>query len=132
MAIQKIEAFSNKHTHCTSYILLAMNPVLENVCIYIKGYCSKAKECCLEWYPFLIRTFGVYFMWIFIHYISAKLYITWCVPAGLTGFILAFIYAPSPHCNALRWAIYNGGNSISAMWILFGTWVISYIVPIKQ
>jgi hypothetical protein len=43
----------------------------------------------------------------------------------------AFI-APSPHCQAIRWTIYNGGNTIITMWIFVGTLVVKKLIPLKQ
>ena len=54
-------------------------------------------------------------------------YVYWCVPATLTGFIMSAFLVPAPHCYALRWAIYNGGNSIIGMWSLLGAWLICKI-----
>ena len=63
---------------------------------------------------------GMYFVWILLHYLSAHLYIYFCVPATIAGFLLAPFMVPAPHCQALRWAVYNGGNVIIAMWVLIG------------
>uniref|UniRef100_A0A6C0CRL5 Uncharacterized protein n=1 Tax=viral metagenome TaxID=1070528 RepID=A0A6C0CRL5_9ZZZZ len=72
----------------------------------------------------------VYFGWIFIHYTASHLYVKMCVPSTIMGFIMAPFIVPSPHCQALRWAIYNGGNSIMAMWIVLGTIIMRYLKPI--
>jgi len=52
------------------------------------------------------------------------------VPATVIGFVMSPFIAPTPHCQALRWAIYNGGNSIIAMWVLLGGWIIKFITPL--
>jgi hypothetical protein len=39
--------------------------------------------------------------------------------------------AAAPHCQALRWAIYNGGNNIVSMWLILGMWLMSYF-PLFQ
>jgi hypothetical protein len=31
----------------------------------------------------------------------------------------------SPHCQALRWVIYNGGYTINMMWFILGNWLLS-------
>jgi len=74
----------------------------------------------------------LYILWIFLHYVSAHLYVYLCVPATLMGFVLAPFLVPAPHCQALRWAIYNGGNSILAMWVLLGSWLVKKLIPINQ
>jgi hypothetical protein len=66
--------------------------------------------------------FGLYIGWVVIHYAASHFYIHWCVPATVLGFIMSPFVVPAPHCQALRWAIYNGGNSIVAMWVLLGIW----------
>ena len=33
----------------------------------------------------------------------------------------------TPHCQGLRWIVYNAANIINNMWILIGTWVYSII-----
>jgi hypothetical protein len=85
-----------------------------------------------EYFTYFVGIFGIYLIWICLHYISAHLYIWYCVPATVVGFIMAPFIAPAPHCQALRWAIYNGGNSMVAMWFLLGTWFMRYLVPVKN
>jgi hypothetical protein len=41
------------------------------------------------------------------------------------GFLLSPFMALSPHCQAFRWVIYNGGNIINMMWLLLGNWFIN-------
>lgn len=76
--------------------------------------------------------FGIYLAWICIHYISTHLYVRFCVTSTIIGFIISPFIAPAPHCQALRWAIYNGGNSIIAMWFLLGAWIMRYLMPIQN
>jgi hypothetical protein len=78
---------------------------------------------------FLTSAAGVYAIWIVLHYISPHLYVRYCVPATITGFVMSVFIAPAPHCQALRWTIYNGGNAILAMWIFVGTWFMQYLIP---
>jgi hypothetical protein len=80
--------------------------------------------------PF-VSLFGIYVVWIFAHYISAHLYVHLCVPATIVGFVLTPFLVPLPQCQALRWAIYNGGHSIVAMWAIFGVWMMSFFSPIR-
>jgi hypothetical protein len=83
---------------------------------------------CGSW---LLTMFGMYALWIVLHYAGAHLYIRWCVPPTMLGFILAPFVAPAPHCQGLRWLIYHGGNSIVAMWMLLGAWISKYLISIK-
>lgn len=76
--------------------------------------------------------FGIYVLWVFIHYVSAHIYVRFCTPATLIGFILSPFMAAAPHCQALRWALYNGGNSIISMWVTVGLWLLGYLKPITN
>ena len=78
-----------------------------------------------------VNLFGIYLVWIVIHYAASHLYVKFCVPDNVYGFIVSPVIAPAPHCQALRWSIYNGGNSISAMWIILGAWILSHLQPIR-
>jgi hypothetical protein len=40
------------------------------------------------------------------------------------GLVQSPFAAVLPHCQALRWIIYNGGNTLSLMWTILGTWII--------
>jgi hypothetical protein len=85
-----------------------------------------------KWYKFIIVNFGIYIAWICIHYIASHLYVNWCLPYTISGFILSPFLVPAPHCYGLRWIIYNGGNSIITMWTLLSTWFLSRIIPITS
>lgn len=56
---------------------------------------------------------------------SSHLYTTYCVEASWTGFIMSPLMTMSPHCQALRWVIYNGGYNINIMWFIIGNWCIN-------
>ena len=73
---------------------------------------------------------GIYVLWVFIHYLSTHLYIHFCTPKTIVGFLMSPFMAAAPHCQALRWGIYNGGNSIVSMWLTMGVWLVGYITPI--
>jgi len=78
----------------------------------------------------LCNIYGIYLLWILLHYTSSHLYIYYCTPGSLIGFLSSPIIAPLPHCQAFRWIIYNGGNSIINMWIIVGLWITKYLVII--
>lgn len=71
---------------------------------------------------------GVYLLWIIIHYISGILYNKICTPNTIYGFLMSPFLITTPQCQALRWTIYNGGNIINNMWIVFGTWIASKMI----
>ncbi len=83
-------------------------------------------------FNFVIVKFGLYLLWVSMHYIASHLYVHWCVPATLVGLIMSPFMVPAPHCFGLRWLIYQGGNSIIVMWSIFGVWLLSFILPIKN
>lgn len=76
----------------------------------------------------LIELGGLYFVWILLHYICSHLYVSWCTPLTIIGFILSPFVVPAPHCQALRWVIVTGSNSITAMWFALGAWFAKKLV----
>ena len=65
---------------------------------------------------------GVYIIWIFIHFFASHLYVKYCTSYTIIGFITAPILISSPHCVGIRWCITHGASTITAMWIVIGTW----------
>jgi len=80
----------------------------------------------------LFKTSGIYFLWISLHYFSAHLYIKFCVPNTIIGFIMSPFMISTPHCQGLRWIVYNAANIINNMWILIGAWIYSFIWIFKD
>lgn len=72
--------------------------------------------------------FIFYFSWIFVHYISAQLYIHYCVPNNWYGIIVSPFLSMAPHCKAFRWVIHEAGTIFCTMWIAIGSWVIANIL----
>jgi hypothetical protein len=64
-----------------------------------------------------------YLFWFILHYCSAHLYTSYCVPLSMSGLLWSPLLISSPHCKAFRWVLHNGGNSLDSMWILIGTWL---------
>jgi hypothetical protein len=82
----------------------------------------------LKWLYFISK---VYIIWITIHYISCQLYVHYCVPSGITGYLLSPFLVSSPQCKALRWAFYTGGNIIDNMWNYLGVWASTQLLKIE-
>ena len=82
----------------------------------------------LKWLYFISK---VYIIWITIHYISCQLYVHYCVPSGITGYLLSPFLVSSPQCKALRWAFYTGGNIIDNMWNYLGVWASTQLLNIE-
>jgi hypothetical protein len=76
---------------------------------------------------FLCKISSFYMLWICLHYFSAHLYTTFCVPNTFVGFVMSPFMISTPHCQGLRWIVYNAGNVMNQMWILIGTWIYSLI-----
>jgi len=81
---------------------------------------------------FVLRASGVYFLWISLHYFSAHLYIKFCVPDTLIGFVMSPFMVSTPHCQGLRWIVYNAASVINNMWILIGAWIYSMIWILRE
>lgn len=74
-----------------------------------------------------LQASGIYLLWICMHYFSAHLYIKFCVPDTIYGFMVSPFMIATPHCQGLRWIVYNAAGIINNMWILIGTWIYSFI-----
>ena len=81
---------------------------------------------------FVIRVSGIYLLWIVLHYVASQLYVKLCVPNTLIGFVISPFMVATPHCQGLRWIVYNAANIINNMWILMGAWICSTILIINK
>jgi hypothetical protein len=80
----------------------------------------------------IIRISGVYILWIFLHFCASYLYTKLCVPTTLLGLLMSPFLTATPHCQGLRWVIYNGANIINNMWIVIGTWLCANIMSLNK
>ena len=83
-------------------------------------------------FKFTIQISGIYLLWICLHYIASHLYVKFCVPNTIIGFVMSPFMTATPHCLGLRWIVYNAANMINNMWIVFGTWICSTILIISN
>jgi hypothetical protein len=81
---------------------------------------------------FLYEVTGIYIVWIILHYVASHLYIKFCVPSTPSGFLLSPFMTAAPHCQGLRWIVYNGAGMINHMWIVLGTWVCANLLVVKR
>ena len=81
---------------------------------------------------FIINISGIYLLWILLHYVASHLYVKLCVPCTLFGFIMSPFMTATPHCQGLRWIVYNAANMINNMWIIFGAWICSTLLIINK
>jgi hypothetical protein len=77
---------------------------------------------------FIINIAGIYIVWIGLHFIASHLYIKFCVPFDVYGFLISPFLTATPHCQGLRWIISNGANIINNMWVIIGTWICSNVL----
>jgi putative effector of murein hydrolase LrgA (UPF0299 family) len=81
---------------------------------------------------FIFKISGIYLLWICLHYIASHLYVKFCVPSTIIGFIMSPFMTATPHCLGLRWIVYNAANMINNMWLIFGAWICSTILIINH
>lgn len=70
-----------------------------------------------------ISIYGIYLLWIILHFGATQFYVEYCVPKTWFGLLSSPFLTNTPHCQGLRWLIYNGGNQINNMWISIGSWI---------
>jgi hypothetical protein len=80
----------------------------------------------------VISLYGIYFVWTMLHFFASHLYIQFCVPLTFIGFIASPFMTATPHCQGLRWIIFNGAAMINNMWLIFGSWMGSILLNIPQ
>ena len=95
--------------------------------VHIYDFINTLLNCAIKIALFLCKICGMYFVWICLHYFSAQLYIEWCVPPTVQGFVMSPFMVDTPHCHGLRWIVYNAATVINNMWIVLGTWIYSLI-----
>jgi hypothetical protein len=101
----------------------------EDVTIFSKMFDFETiKEKGIFYGNLFVELCGIYLVWIVLHYLSSHLYVAWCAPLTIVGFLLSPFVVPAPHCQAFRWVIVNGSNYITTMWFTFGTWIAKKIV----
>jgi hypothetical protein len=71
-----------------------------------------------------MQTLIIFYMaWVSAHYMSTHIYSYFCTNNSFYGFLISPFVAAAPHCVALRWIIYEGGNTITSMWLSLGTYM---------
>ena len=91
---------------------------------YILEMAEKGRSCV----QYMYGASSLYLFWIMLHYFSTQMYVYYCAPRGLYGFLISPFLVAAPHCRAIRWIIHNGGNMVDNMWIILGTWLCSKII----
>ena len=91
----------------------------------IMCYCGRQFLGILK-FIFFVSNF--YVLWIGLHYLSAHLYVYFCTPNTIIGFIISPFIAAAPHCKAFRWVIHNSASVINNMWTSLSTWLCSFLI----
>uniref|UniRef100_A0A6C0LMX7 Uncharacterized protein n=1 Tax=viral metagenome TaxID=1070528 RepID=A0A6C0LMX7_9ZZZZ len=85
-------------------------------------------ETAFEITKYIYSLIKMYVLWIILHFAASHLYIYFCTPKTILGFIFSPLMVVTPQCQGLRWIIYNSGNVINNMWLIFGTWTSSWLL----
>ena len=80
----------------------------------------------------IVNVSGIYLLWIFLHFLASHLYVKLCVPNTIVGFLVSPFMTATPHCQGLRWIVYNASNVINNMWITLGAWLCSLLLIIPS
>ena len=99
---------------------------LKNVNPYL-SYILDARNNTIKWMKHLYVVGILYFIWITVHFFSSNLYVYYCTPFTLTGFIKSPFLVLTPHCIALRWLSYKGSEQIASMWSILGVYLLSIV-----
>ena len=105
-----------------NYDNLQNEPIQYIYYFILKGGSFIKKTCII-----IFKISGIYLLWICLHYFASHLYIKFCVPNTIMGFIMSPFMVATPHCQGLRWIVYNGANFINHMWLLIGAWIYTLI-----
>ena len=121
--IEEIEEIEEKPTQ--SYLKYYKN--VEPFYNFSTNMVKKTIFILLKTTCFFLQASGIYLLWICMHYFSAHLYTKFCVPNTILGFLMSPFMIATPHCQGLRWIVYNAAGIINNMWILIGAWIYSFI-----
>lgn len=80
-----------------------------------------------NYYSLFMTTGGVYVCWILAHFIASHLYVQLCTPLSFFGILASPFLIASPHCQGLRWVIYEAGSKVGVMWGLLAGWFLGKI-----
>lgn len=69
--------------------------VVENIYIFF----ITSSKIVLKTFLMMLKISGIYLLWICLHYFSAHLYIKFCVPNTIIGFLMSPFMISAPHCQ---------------------------------
>jgi len=102
----------------------ATNNINQSNDMVTKKYSNLFNEI-ISYFTVINNMAGFYLLWISIHFAAAHLYVKYCTPYTVFGFIVSPLINSAPHCAAFRWCISYGSTTITTMWVVIGTWLVS-------
>jgi hypothetical protein len=88
-----------------------------------------------SWPYFLILTaqfIKIYFFWVSLHFAVTKLFYHVCVPTSVLGLLFSPLTAAAPHCQVLRWALYESGINVGLLGLMAISVVYKTLFAMKQ
>jgi len=70
----------------------------------------------------------LFFIASVLHYAAAILYVGWCTPPTIIGFLLSPFRTITPMCVGLRWSISVFGDYLSSLWTFAFLFISSHII----
>ena len=126
MSIESVE--TNNNIRNNSYFSFSFLSPNNKKMKFSTNHTSIVKYTCHKICVFVIDFVSVYLIWIFIHIISANMYVYFCADLSVYGVISSIFITQSPHCRALRYAIDTGVGIINSMWATVGVWLTNSII----
>ena len=96
-------------------------PYVSNLFEYFSSYDTSSL------YNIFMTSGGIYALWVLAHYVATHLYVRYCTPLSLFGILASPFLIASPHCQGLRWVIYEAGTNVGTMWTLIAGYIMNKI-----
>lgn len=64
----------------------------------------------------------LYIFWTLVHYLSTHIYVHYCTPNNIIGFIKSPFMVITPECYTLDWIQQKSRDIIKNMWSLLAMW----------
>jgi hypothetical protein len=119
-----VESKCKEHDEAVEEHTIKENKIIIGFYFYSKKVCGIIFKIG-DW---VLKISGIYLIWIALHFFASHIYIELCVPKTIYGFIVSPFLMATPHCQTLRWIVYNAASTINNMWIVMGTWLCSQIM----
>jgi len=99
----------------------ALMEILERTEIRTRSatWIGRLKNIAYEWRTQFV-VFGIFIGWVTLSYLAPHLYVYFCAPATLMGYLMSPLYGTALHCVGLRWIILNGNTHIETLLVAFG------------